>query len=50
MDCAILAADVAIVWPSYVLVFQYFNSPNATETGQFPLNKTQLHFLKKWKE
>jgi len=49
-DPAILAADVAVAWPSYVLVFQYFDSPNATETGQFLLNKTQLHFLKKWKE
>jgi len=39
-----LGADVAVVWPSYVFVFQYFDSPNATETGEFLLNKTQLYF------
>jgi hypothetical protein len=44
MDPATLEADVAVVWPSYVFVFQYFDSPNATETGQFLLSKTQPYF------
>jgi len=43
-NLATLGADVAVVWPSYVFVFKYFDSPNATETGQFLLNKTQLNF------
>lgn len=43
MDHATLGADVAVVWPSYVSAFQYFDSRNA-ETGQFLLSKTQLHF------
>jgi hypothetical protein len=44
MNSATLGANVAVVWPSYVFVFQYFDSPNVTETAQFLLNKTQLHF------
>jgi len=44
MDPATLEADVAVVWPSYVSVFQYFDSQNAIETGQFLLSETQLHF------
>lgn len=44
MDPATLEADVAVVWPSYFFVLQYFDSPNATETGKFLLSKTQPYF------
>jgi hypothetical protein len=44
MDSATTGADVAVVWHSYVFVFQYFGSPNSTQTGQLLLNETELHF------
>jgi hypothetical protein len=47
MDPATLGADVAVVWPSYVFVFQYYDTPNATEAGQFLLNRTVLKHVGK---
>jgi hypothetical protein len=46
MDPATTGADVAVVWHSYVFVFQYIDSANYTETGQFQPNETEMHLKK----